>query len=90
MQEERLDPAAGRRLVVPLVADVDVMGLHVEDELVLGPVFLEGLGVVDLFGVDLVGIAEDLVERHAARLPFRCRYGGSHGASGPGGWRHVR
>ena len=40
------------------------MGLHVEDELVLRPVFLEGLGVVDLFGVDLVGIAVGLVERH--------------------------
>ena len=55
-------PRPRRRLVVPLTADVDMVGLHVEDELVLGPFFLERLGVLDLFGVDLVAVAEDLVE----------------------------
>ena len=46
-----------------LLRDVDVVRLHVEDELVLGPLLLEGLRVVDLVGADLVAVAEDLVER---------------------------
>ena len=62
-EEEVLDTAAGRRFVVPFMADVDVVGLHVEDELVLGPFFLERLGVLDLVGVDFIAVAEDLVER---------------------------
>src|SRR5262249_40451531 len=59
------------RVVVPLPADVDVVGLDVEDELVLGPLLGERLLVADLLGRDLVAVAEDLVEgeqgrRHAA------------------------
>ena len=42
-EEEVADAATGRRLVVPFIADVDVVGLNVEDELVLGPLFLERL-----------------------------------------------
>ena len=50
-----------------LLADVDVVGLHVEDELVLGPLLLERLRVLDLVGGDLVAVAEDLVEGQQRR-----------------------
>ena len=48
--EEALDGPAVLRVVVPLARDVNVVRLHVEDELVLGPVLLERLRVIDLLG----------------------------------------
>ena len=44
-----------------------MVGLHIEDELVLGPVLLESLGVVDFLGVDFVTVAEDLVQGEKRR-----------------------
>ena len=67
MLEEAQHRLAVRRVVVPLAADIDVMRLHVEDELVLGPFLLEGLLILDLVGGDLVAVAEDLVERQQRR-----------------------
>src|SRR5438105_4870703 len=49
-------------VVVPLSADVDVVGLHVEDELILGPFFLEGLLVFDFGRAYVIAIAEHLVQ----------------------------
>jgi hypothetical protein len=66
-KKERLDPLAGDGVVVPLLAHVDVMGLDVEDELVLGPAFLKCLGVFDFVGFDLIAIAEDLVQGQERR-----------------------
>ena len=48
-----------------------MVSLHIQDELVLGPVLLESFGVVDLLGIDFVTVAENLVQgeerrRHAA------------------------
>ncbi len=73
-QEEIANAATGGRLVVPLMADVDVVGLNIEDKLILGPLFLERLGILDLVGGDLIAVAEDLVERQE---------GGGHAAAAP-------
>ena len=69
------------------LADVDVVGLNVEDELILGPMFLEGLGVVDLLGVDLVAVAEDLVESHERGGHAAAASQGSRGGSIPDAWQ---
>src|SRR5262245_58027684 len=53
--------------LVTLGGDVDVVGLDIEDELVLGPFLLEGLRVLGLLGADLVEGAEDFVEGEERR-----------------------
>ena len=48
--------------------------LHVEDELVLGPALLKGLGVVNLVGRNFVAVAIDLVSaKSAAAMPLPLR-----------------
>jgi hypothetical protein len=61
--EERDRRLALTRVVVPLVRDVDVVRLDVEDELVLGPLFLEGFLILDFGGVHLVARAVNLIHR---------------------------
>ena len=39
------------RFVVRFMADIDAVGLNVEDEPILGPLFLERLGILDLVAV---------------------------------------
>src|SRR5205823_3171159 len=65
--EEVRDVLAVLGVLVPLTADVDMMGLDVEDKLVLGPALGEGLLIADLVGTHLVAGAEDLVESHQRR-----------------------
>src|SRR5262249_11114347 len=65
--EEGEHATAVGRIVIPLATDIDVVCLDVEDELVLGPLFLECLLVGDLLGADLVDIAEYLVEGEQGR-----------------------
>src|SRR5262249_34052224 len=54
-------------LLVPVVANIDVMRLYVENELVLGPFLLEGFLVLDLVGGDLVDRTENLIEGRERR-----------------------
>ena len=69
--EEVGDALAVVGVVVPLLGHVDVVRLDVEDELVLGPLLLEGLRVLRLGRRDLVEVAEDLVHGEQRRRHAR-------------------
>ncbi len=72
-REEGLDALAVGSVVVPFAAHIDMVGLHIEYELVFGPFFRVRLLVLHFSGIHRETVAEDLVE---------CEQGCGHAAAG--------